>query len=315
MTVLITGATGFLGRRIIRALLQRDEECRCLIHTPGNETVLDEDIDVHYGSVEDPYALAAAFYDVDTVIHLVSVIRENGNATFHKINVQGVKNVLAAATKHGVKRFIHVSAIGAEGNPNLPYLYSKWLGEQAVIESGIPYTILRPSLIFGDGGELIDTLASLVRVFPLVPILGRGDSQFRPISVDDVARCVTSVINSDEFINTITDVTGPDVFSYNQIIDSIILAMGISRLKLPMPIALSKLLVKLLEILLPHPPITMDQLNMLLTSRVSPVDTFEATFGFKPLHMKQHIGFAAKVGFLHGLKRMIGFLPSYPNGK
>lgn len=315
MTVLVTGATGFLGKSVVKALLQRDQRCRCLIRTPGHEIVLDENVDIHYGSVTDPSALAAAFYEVDTVIHLVAVIRENGNATFDQINVQGVRNVLAEARKQGVKRFIHVSAIGAEGNPNLPYLYSKWLGEQAVIESGIPYSILRPSILFGEGGEFIEILASLARVFPLVPILGPGEGEFRPISVDDVARCVTSIINRDEFINTITDVVGPDVFSYDQIVDGVISAMGINRVKFHLPITLSKALVKLLEIVSPHPPITTYQLNMLLTSRASPVDALEDTFGFKPIHMRQNIGFAAKVGFLHGLKRMVGLLPAYPNGK
>ena len=98
---------------------------------------------MHYGSVSDPDSISAALYNVDAVVHLVAVIRERGSATFEAINHRGARNVAHAAAQAGVKHLVHVGAIGSVDDARLPYLYSKWRGEQAVMESGVPYTIIQ----------------------------------------------------------------------------------------------------------------------------------------------------------------------------
>jgi len=163
MLVLVTGDTGFLGRCVVRELQEHHHRDRCLVHTPGSERLFpDRSVEVHYGSVTDPAALAGSMYDVEVVIHLVGIIRKSRNLTYDLINRQGVANVAAAAKEAGVKHFIQVSAIGATNDVNYTYLYSKWKGEQEVINSGLPYTIIRPSIMFGEGDEFLDTLAGLV---------------------------------------------------------------------------------------------------------------------------------------------------------
>ena len=139
MVAIVTGATGFVGREVVKALLSRDIEVRCLVRTPGREEVLGgQPIDVHYGDVGDRAALKAAFYDADVVVHLVAVIREKGRATFEMVNVQGTRNVAEAARGGGVKHLIYMGALGAAAGPTYPYLHSKWQAEQAIIESGMP---------------------------------------------------------------------------------------------------------------------------------------------------------------------------------
>ena len=156
MTVLVTGSTGFLGRRVVQKLLEHNYQVRCLVRTPGHERIFERaPVDVYYGEVGNSDALASACQGVDQVIHLVAVIRESENATYDAINHLGVEQVLEAAKSAGsVSQFVHISAVGAVNDPDLPYLRSKWQGEQAVVNSELTYTIIRPSLIFGQGMSL-----------------------------------------------------------------------------------------------------------------------------------------------------------------
>ena len=169
MVVLVTGATGFLGRRVVGELMRRHYPVRCLVHSPGSERVFpDSSVDVHYGSVLDTTALTVACQGVETIIHLVAVIRERRNSTFDQINRQGVANLVAAAKDAGgVKRLVHISAIGAGEDRSYPYLYSKWQGEREIVNSGIPYTIIRPSILFGEGDEFLTMLAGVGAGEPL----------------------------------------------------------------------------------------------------------------------------------------------------
>ena len=312
MVVLVTGATGFVGRQVVKTLLARGKEVRCLVHTPGRETVLDQGtVDVHYGSVTDPAALRAAFYDIEAVVHLVAIIREKGSSAFDRINVQGVRNVVTVAATDGVKMFVHVSANGAQENPQLRYLHSKWLGERVVIESGLPYTILRPSIQFGEGDEFINTLAGLIRSFPVIPLAGSGENEFQPIAVEDVAQCVASTVDDDSLVNRIIEIGGPERLTYNQILDVVAQTQGTRRLKLNLPVPLMRTIVRLMEVLLPRPPVTAEQLKMLPISNYAELNTVEETFGFKPRPLQGHIDFVDRVGFRDGLKMALGFMPSH----
>ena len=157
---LVTGGTGFRGRRVVKVLLVRGNSVRCLVHSPGSERIFSHrEVEVQYGNIQDPASLSAAFYDVEAVVHLVGVIRPGRGASFEDVHKQGTANVLAAAKQAGARHFLHVSAIGAANDSSYPYLYTKWQGEQEVIDSGIPYTIYRPSVLFGEGDEFINDLA------------------------------------------------------------------------------------------------------------------------------------------------------------
>ena len=312
MAVLVTGATGFIGRRVVSALLAQGNDVRCLVHTPGAEAVLPTDkVEVHYGSVTDPPALSAAFYDVDAVVHLVAIIREKGGTTFDRINIQGVENVVQAASTSGVKRIVHVSAIGAQDNPQLSYLHSKWQGEQAVIQSEIPYAILRPSLMFGEGDEFINALAGLVKALPVVPIAGSGKNEFQPIAVDDAARCVAAAVERDDVVNRTIEIGGPERLTYNQIVDIIAETLAVRRPKVHVSLSLMRPMVRLMQVLLPRPPVTLHQLAMLPVPNYSEIGTVETVFGFKPKPLDGNIDFVNKVGFRDGLRIVLGFMPHH----
>ena len=310
MVVLVTGATGFVGREVVGALCSSGMEVRCLVHTPGREAALaGQQVDVYYGSVGDRAALKAAFYNVDAVVHLVGVIREAGDITFQAVNRRGTENVVEAARNGSVKHFIQVSAIGAADNPIYPYLHSKWQGEQAVIGSGIPYTILRPSILFGNGDEFINTLAGVVRVFPVVPIAGSGKGIFQPIAVDDVARCVADTAGRDDLMGKVIEIGGPEHLSYNEIVDVIARTYRVHRVKLHIPLAVMRPIVKLMEALLPRPLATTEQLRMISIPNVAELNTVEDVFGFKPRPLEGNIEFIKNTNHWDALRIASGFMP------
>lgn len=311
MIALVTGATGFVGREVVKALFERGVEVRCLIHTPGRERVLSGSaVDIHYGSVQDPVALQAAFYNVDAVVHLVALIRESGSATFETVNHRGTQNVVAAARDAGAGHFLQMSAIGATASLQYPYLHSKWLGEQAVVDSGLPYTILRPSILFGGGDEFVNALAGLVRAFPVVPVAGSGRNRFQPIAVEDVARCIATAVVDNGPANGVIEIGGPQHLTYNQIVDVIARTYGVRRLKLRIPIPIMGLAVKVMEGLLPRPPITTQQLRMVSLDNVGELGTVEESFGFSPKALEGNIGYIRGISYLEALRIALGLMPT-----
>ena len=310
MIALVTGATGFVGREVVRVLRSRDIEVRCLVHSPARaRLLLGHEVDLHYGNVEDPASLKKAFDDVDVVVHLVAVIRESKSVTFQGVNRKGTENVVEAAGDRGVKHFIHVSAIGVADNPTYPYMYSKWQGEQAVIKSGIPYTILRPSLLFGAGDEFFNVLGGLVRAFPLVPIAGSGKNRFQPIAVDELAQCVAGVVGRDDLMGRIIEIGGPEHLTYNDIVDIISGTFGVRRLKLHIPVPIMGVMVKLMEAILSRPPVTTQQLRMAAIPNVASLNTVEEVFGFRPRPLEGSLDYIKDISFSDGLKISLGAMP------
>jgi NADH dehydrogenase len=268
-------------------------------------------VDIHYGSVLDADALAGAFYGVGAVVSLVGIIRRGKGKTYDAINRRGVANLVAAAKEVRTKHFVQISAIGASSDRAYPYLYSKWQGEQEVVNSGLPYTILRPSIMFGEGDEFLTTLAGLVRVFPLAPVVGSGRNLLQPIAADDVAQCTAMAVDWEDLKGKTIEVGGPQQLSYNEIIAVVSRTLGKRRLRLHLPISLMYPATALLQALRPRPPATTDQLRMLAVRNVSEVGIVEKTFGFTPRTLEGNIDFVRSVTFADGLKIALGSMPAH----
>ncbi len=283
MTVLVTGASGLLGRRVVQHLLETNHEVRAMVRRPGSERVLaTPPTDICYGDVSNPDALAEACRDITAVIHLVAVIR-GGPRQFDAINRQGTENIVAAAKEAGsVKRFIHVSALGAANTPRLQYLHSKWQGEQAVISSGLPYVILRPSLIFGPGDEFTTSVAALVRTMPVIPVIGSGNNRLQPIHVDDVARCIALSVSGNIRGNRTVEIGGPEQLSYNEIVSVVGRTLGRKVRKVNVPLWKMRLPVTIMEKVTPRAPINRAMLQLVTLRNVAEPDSVERVFGFRP---------------------------------
>ena len=311
MLVLVTGATGLLGRRVVQRLLEHHHNVRCLVHTPGGERVFkDRSLDIYYGSVTDPEALSEAFQGVDAVIHLVAIIGQRRNATFDAVNRQGSANVAAAAKQNSVKHFIHVSSNGATNDPRYGYLYSKWQGEQEVVSSGLAYTLFRPALMYGRGDEFLNTLAGLTRILPMVPVVGSGHNRFQPIDVDDVAKCLVLAVDRVDLKGKILEIGGPEQLSYNEILAIVARTLGKRRWRLHLPVWLMYLAAVAIQTIQPRPAITTEQLGMVVLRNVCESGVVEQAFGFTPKAMEGNIDFVKSVTASDGFNIALGLRPT-----
>ena len=290
--ILITGATGYVGQHLVGRLRERAEPLRGLARDSGaSQRLRTLGLEVAIGDVTAPVSLRGAMEGVDTVVHLVAIITEKHD-TFERIIAQGTRNVVAAAEAVGVARLLYMSANGAQDNPRYPYLQAKWQAEQAVIGSGLSYSILRPSLIFGEGDQFFNTLASVVRLNPVVPVVGHGKSMFQPIWVEDVCTCLLRMLDDDAYLGKTFDVGGPEQLSYEDLLDIIMRVLGKRKPKLHVPVALMKPLAALMERVLPNPPVTPAQLDLLELDNITAPNPLPELFGIeKPAYLQAKLGY------------------------
>jgi NADH dehydrogenase len=293
MKVFVTGGTGFVGREVLRQLLAAGHAVRALVR-PGSEGKLagQEGVELHPGDATEALSLSGALAGCDAVIHLVGIIREfpAKGITFERLHVGATVNLLAAAREQGVHRYLQMSANGTGPAATTGYHRSKWQAEEAVRASGLDWTIFRPSLIFGKGGEFVTMLADLIRKLPLVPVLGDGQYRMQPVAVTDVAQSFVRALQKPATIGQTYHLGGGESYSYDEILDLTGLAIGRGQVaKAHQPLLVVKPMIKLLEHS-SHFPITTDQLEMLLQGNVCDTTAWAAAFGIQPTSYAEAIG-------------------------
>jgi NADH dehydrogenase len=276
--VAVTGGTGFVGIHTVRALKDAGHEvvvvARGTVRRPKGERVTFVRTDL-----TDSPQLAETFAGCDAVIHLVAVIREKGRQTYDRVNREGTVRVAEAAKQAKVGHLVYQGALGADPDPRFPYLVSKWSAEQAVRASGVPYTTLRPGLIFGPGDGFFTLLTRMMRIEPVIPIAGNGRTLFQPISIKDVTRCIVLAIERGPS-GRVHEIGGPDQMTYDEIIRTIKSELGLHRKLAHVPVPMMMPLAFMMEKVLPNPPVTRDQLRMLARNNITRVDSVRVAFGF-----------------------------------
>ena len=264
MTVLVTGPTGFVGPRVVHALRVRELPVRALVRERRRGARLATwGAELAEGDVTDPASLRAALAGVDTVVHLVAIIKGSA-ADFERVMAQGTRNLVTAAEEAGVRRIVLASALGlSEQTKNaVPYYAAKWEMERAVKESGLEYVIFRPSFIFGKDGGALPTFVRLARFAPVTPIVGPGTQRMQPIWVEDVAEYFARAIDLPEATGRTFEIGGPDALTWNEFWDRLKRVLGSRRPSLHVPFGVMRLQAALTE-RLPGAPVTRDQLTML----------------------------------------------------
>jgi uncharacterized protein YbjT (DUF2867 family) len=285
MNILMTGASGFVGRAVVQELLRRG-------HTVLAGSRRGTDLPGAPGlklDVTDPGSVLRAVNEAqpEAVIHLVGIISEAGGQTFTRVHVGGTRHVLAA-TPRGV-RYLHMSALGADEASASGYSRSKAQAERLVQGSGLPFTIFRPSLIFGVGDDFFGrVLRDLVSSAPVVPQIGDGHFPFRPVSVEDVAQAFAGALERPETAGQTYALTGPEEFSFRQLLELELAALGKRKPIVPVPLALMNLAVPAMG-LLPRPPITRDQYAMLKAGNTAPNEPARTVFGLPMLRLQDQL--------------------------
>jgi uncharacterized protein YbjT (DUF2867 family) len=279
--ILVTGGTGFVGSHVVHALRARELPVRVLVRDPRHGArAAAWGAELVEGDVTDPISLRDAAAGVETIVHLVSIIK-GSRGDFDRIMVEGTRNLVAAAKDAGVRRIVLASALGLNEQTRdaVPYFASKWEMERAVKESGIDYVIFRPSFVFGKDGGVLPTFIRLARLAPVTPVVGAGTLRLQPIWVDDIAEYFARAVDLGAAANRTFEVGGPDAPTWNEFWDRLKRVLGSRRPSIHVPVAALKLQALLTE-KLPGAPVTRDQLTMLLlgdnvVTSAEAVDTFE----------------------------------------
>src|SRR3990172_5081421 len=288
--ILVTGGSGFIGRRVVARLADGGNGVRVLARGQ-RQAEQPNGVEAVNADVLSGAGLSEAMSGVDKVVHLVAIIRESGGQTFEGVIQRGSERVVADAKLAGVRKLVYVSAIGAQDNPTYPYLRAKWWAERAVASSGIKYTILRPSIVFGEGDEFINALAGLVRYNPIVPVAGNGRAKFQPIWVEDLVTCIVASLDEDAQDGATLELGGPEHLTYDEMLDIVKQALGKSRLKAHVPLALMRPLAQVMEWVLPKPPVTAEQLKMLALDNTTDTNSVMLSFGFQPRRLADSLDY------------------------
>ena len=275
MKVFVTGGTGFVGRNIVRRLVDSGHDPVLLVRNKDSMANLG-----HYpnslrlvsGGLQDIAVLEEGISGCGAVIHLVGIIREVGSNTFMAVHYKGTRNVVEASRRAGIKRFIHMSAEGTKPSATSNYHKTKFMAEEYLKSSGLNYTIFRPSMLFGPGDKNFNVLADLIRKAPIIPVIGAGNYKWQPVSVADVAEIFVLSLDNPRAERKTYEVRGPDVFTFNQILDILMEILGFRKPKIHIPVGVIRPVVHLLDRILSSPLITIDQMKMLLDNYDHPVD-------------------------------------------
>jgi len=263
--ILVTGGTGFVGGHVVHELRGRDLSVRCVVRDPHKAAKLAAwGCELVQGDVTDPATLRRVVDGVDAVVHLVA-IRQGRERGFQRIMVDGTRDLLAAAKDAGVRRFVHMSALGTseETKDLVPYYGAKWETEQLVRGSGLPHVIFRPSFVFGGDGGILPTFVKLARYTPVTPITGSGKQRIQPIWAGDLANYFGDAVTRDDVAEQLYELGGPDAVTWNEFWARLKRTLGQRRPSVHVPMAFMRANALVTERLPGNIPLTRDLLKML----------------------------------------------------
>ena len=294
--ILVTGAAGFCGSRIVSLLVKEGVATRGLVRNPDKAKgrLPEGGVEVVTGDTTQPETLESAVAGVDTIIHtaFITAERKQGpGVNYYETNVLGTSNLITAAKKAGVGRIVVLSGLGTKPDKPRSYMQGRYLAEQAVKQSGMAWSILGPSIQFGKGAAFFNGLADLIRSMPVItPMVGSGKTTFQPIWVEDVARCIVMMAREPEaYDGRVIEVGGPECYTYAQILDMLMQTLQKRRIKVPGPLPFVRLGAGMMEAVMPKPPITRAATGLFTFENTTQLDAVEEYFHFQPMALPAYL--------------------------
>jgi NADH dehydrogenase len=270
--VTVFGGTGFLGRSVVRHLSPHGFSVRAALRHPDRGHALLGPDNPQLRSIEvdvrDARSVADALADAYGAVNAVSLYLERGQETFHSIHVESAERVAAQAQRCGVKRFIHISGIGADASSQSLYIRKRGEGELAVRKAFTDAILIRPAVMFGRDDAFLTPILKLLNRLPVFPMFGNGQMRLQPVYVEDVGEAIAKIVQSEQTGPTMFECGGPRVYSYEELLRVVASAAGIKPILFPVPLAAWGALARISE-LLPSPPITRNQVELMQIDSVS----------------------------------------------
>ena len=295
--ILLTGGTGFIGRSLTRQMVESGHQVRILLRpspkTPRLPTGVP--VEVAVASLNDVRGLRAAMRDVDAIYHLAGGEGEGGRANLQEVDIDGTRNLTEAAADARVERIFYLSHLGADRAAGFPVLKAKGIAEEYIRKSGVPYTILRGSILFGPEDEFTNGLAMLLAAAPgFVPLPSKGETLIQPLWVEDLVTCLVWALDNPETVNQTYDVGGSEYITLRQVVKTVMEITHQPRLLVNWPTQSMRALTILMEFIFPRFPTSIFWLDYMAVNRTCPVDTVPRIFGLMPAR------FISRLDYLRG---------------
>lgn len=287
--ILVTGATGFVGRVLLPRLADSGYPLRCLVRASKRSPRLPSRIPVQLaiGSLEDARTLRSALVGVETVIHLAGQEWRGRHGDLLGVDVNGTRALVEAAREAGVRRFVYVSHLGADRASAYPVLKAKGIAEEFIRQSGLPHLILRSALLYGREDVLVNTLAALIRFSPGVLWLpSDGGTMLQPLWVDDLATCLEWSLNDEALLNQTVSLGGPEFVSVENLAQMVMDKINTSRRIANGNAVLLRWGAWFAEQVLPRSPLTEHWLDHFAVNRVTELTSVTRYFNLKPARIE-----------------------------
>lgn len=295
--ILVTGATGFIGRTLVRHLSAIGYPLRALIRPSPHTPRLPKGVPVEVAvvSLADTRGLRAALRDVKTVFHLASAENQGSRGDLLRTDIQGTQNLVEAAADAGVDRIVYLSHVGAASSSAYPAFRAKGLAEEHIRNGNVPYTIIRSSLAYGPEDHFTNNLARLIRsslgVFP-IPAAGRTVVQ--PVWVEDLVTCMLWSLENEGTLNQVYEIGGSEFFTLQQIIETIMETTGARRYLLPLSPVTLRAIIVFLEGVFPRFPISSLWLDYFAVNRTCAIDSMPRHFGLMPARFTYRLDYLVR---------------------
>ena len=295
--ILVTGATGFIGRALVRQLSEIGENVRVLLRSSPTSPRLPRGVPVEVAvvSLNDERGVRAALRGVDHIYHLASAGSLGRRGNLLSTDIEGTRVLAQAAKDAGIQRFIFLSHIGADRASAFPIQKSKGIAEEHIRRSGVPHTIIRSSIVFGPEDRFTNILARLLRAVPgFFPIPNDGRRLLQPLWVEDLVTCLTWALQNPEMVNQTYEVGGSEYFTLRQILETLMNITHTRRVLLPLPTPYMRALLVMLDNFIPNFNISTYWLDYVAVNRTCPVDNLPRTFGLMPARFAYRLEYLAR---------------------
>jgi uncharacterized protein YbjT (DUF2867 family) len=306
--ILVTGATGFVGRALVPRLVEGGATVRVLIRPSRQSPRLPKEIplQVAISPITDFRGVRAAMVGVDTVIHLASAEWRGARGDLQKTDVEGTRKLIEAAKEAGVGRLIYLSHVGADKNSAFEVHKVKGQIEDLVRRSDIPYTIFRSTLLFGEEDIFANSIAMALATVPSIFLMpGDGRMLVQPLWVEDLVTCMEWSLDDLTTLNQTLTLGGPEFLTFEQMSKIIMSATRLSRTIVPVGIPYLRIGAAVLESFLPRSPITTRWLDHLAVNRITELVSVTRYFGLKPARFEQTIGYMTEKNWGAEMRKFI----------
>lgn len=291
--ILVTGGTGFIGRNLIKALVESGHKVRILLKPSTTSPNFPKGIpvEVAVSSLSDQRGVRAALKDVNQIFHLAGAERKGSRGDLNLVDVEGTSTLMKAAKEAKIERVYFLSHHGAARASAYPVLKAKAIAEHWIINSGIPYTIVRTGSIYGPGDQFTVPLTKLIKMSPFFLMPSKGHVLLQPLWIDDLINVLLLIMEDPKAVNRIYSIGGMEPLPYRDIVRLIMNKTGIKRIVIPVSPAALHTITLWIDQIFPSFPVSIFWLDHLAEDRTANLDSLPREFGIMPARFHQHLDY------------------------